>query len=208
MTCFRRKTESKKHLFCTCDKPFSPPLVSCYDMMPQIESTQGMSVHRGAKRKRTHGSHCRECVNLLRPILGQAIGSVEAQIQAVADSLQSQISALKVASAARDHVQAALQLPGSAGNVPLETPGAVRPMPSGHPLSRFVGDCLLQQEWSRVPTGRVRKAYLKWHSHNETDGGKAMDHIRFSRMLREHWPSQGCAARAHYTGIELCPEWR
>jgi hypothetical protein len=175
-------------------------------MMP-TESTQGMSVPRGTKRKRTHGSHCRECVNNFRPLLGQAIFSVEAQIQAVADSLQSQISALKVASAARDHVQAALQLPDSAANGTLETPGAVRPMPSGPPLSGFVGDCLLQRGWSRVPTGKVRKAYVRWHSHNDTDGAKAIDHIRFSRMLREYWPSQGCAARAHYKGIELCPKW-
>jgi hypothetical protein len=161
-------------------------------------------VSRGTKRKRTHGSHCSECLNF-RPILGQAIYSVEAQIRAVNDSLQSQISALKVAYAARDN---ALQLPGSAA--PVATPSPARPMPGDHPLSRFVGDCLLQREWSRVPTGKVRKAYMRWHSEsqNNADGGKAMDHIRFARLLKEHWPSEGCAARAHYKGIELIEQWK
>jgi hypothetical protein len=162
-------------------------------------------VSRGTKRKRTHGSHCSECLNF-RPILGQAIYSVEAQIRAVNDSLQSQISALKVAYAARDKLEAALQLPGSAA--PVATPSPARPMPGDHPLSRFVGDCLLQREWSRVATGKVRKAYVRWHSESQNgDGGKALDHIRFSQMLRKYWVTEGCTARAHYKGIELCPQW-
>jgi hypothetical protein len=150
---------------------------------------------RGSKRK--HES----CVDRFRPILGESVYSERRSTKAVTDELQRQITALQATLGSMSDAKSA--------PVPDKAETAARgTIPDGHPLQDFGTACLVSgKQWSRVPCGKIRQLYLKFHETNG-DGTKPLNHIHFSRLLREIWPTEGCAARRVYTGLEVNPQFQ
>jgi hypothetical protein len=116
------------------------------------------------------------------------------------DRVDRQLDVLRAQIAARDpEAPACVQAAPAAAAPTLLVASRI---PPGHPLEDFIANRLdTTKSWAEVPVGVVSRAYKLWAT--EQSNHVVMNHIRFSKAMKEFYPRKGCVNLRVYTGLAL-----